>query len=158
MLVAIDIGNSNVSVAINSRNKWKHFWRYPTIREESPFFYSLRIKNHLLEHDIKIKKVKQVILSSVVPPLTPVFQQILPELFNAPLVTVGPDIYPKISLKIDNPHEIGSDLIANAVAAHKIYKKDCIVVDFGTALTFTTVTKKGKVLGVAIAPGKIYVK
>jgi len=153
MLVAIDIGNSNVSVAINIRNKWKHFWRYPTIRAESPFFYSLKIKNHLLEHDIKVKKVKQVILSSVVPPLTPIFQQILPELFDAPLVTVGPDIYPKISLNIDNPHEMGSDLIANAVAAHKIYKKDCIIVDFGTALTFTTVTKKGKVLGVAIAPG-----
>jgi len=153
MLVAVDIGNSNVSVAINKGKKWKHFWRYPTIREESPFFYSMKIRDHLLEHDIKIKKVKKVVLSSVVPPLTPVFQEILPQLFQAPLVTVGPDIYPKISLKIDDPNEIGSDLVANAVAAHKIYKKDCIVVDFGTALTFTTVTKKGEVLGVAIAPG-----
>ena len=153
MLVAVDIGNTNVSVAINIKNEWKHFWRYPTIREESPFFYSLRIRDHLLEHDIDIKKVKKVILSSVVPPLTPVFQQILPEIFRAPFIVVGPDIFPSLSLAINNPNEIGSDLIANAVAAHTIYKKDCIVVDFGTALTFTTVTKEGKVLGVAIAPG-----
>lgn len=153
MLAAIDIGNSNVSVAIHYGDKWQHFWRYPTIRDESPFFYSLRIRNHLFEYDIDIKKVEKVVLSSVVPPLTPIFHQILPDLFQAPLVTVGPDVIPTISLKIDNPNEIGSDLIANAVAAHTIYQQDCIVVDFGTALTFTTVTKEGEVLGVAIAPG-----
>ena len=153
MLAAIDIGNSNVSLAIHDGKDWIHFWRYPTIRDESPFFYSLRIRDHLFEHDIKVENIKKVVLSSVVPPLTPAFHQILPELFDASLVTVGPTIFPKLSLKIDNPNEIGSDLIANAVAAHTIYKKDCIVVDFGTALTFTTVTKKGEVLGVAIAPG-----
>jgi len=141
MLVAVDIGNTNVSLAINIKNKWKYFWRYPTIRDESPVFYSLKIRNHLLEHDIDINKVKKIILSSVVPPLTPVFRQILPEIFPAPFIVVGPDIFPSLSLAIDNPNEIGSDLIANAVAAHTIYKKDCIVVDFGTALTFTTVTK-----------------
>jgi len=153
MLVAIDIGNSNVSVAINDGKKWQHFWRYPTIRDESPFFYSLRIRNHLFEHDIDVKQIKKVVLSSVVPPLTPVFQEILPDLLQKSIVTVGPGIFPSLSLKIDNPNEIGSDLIANAVAAHTIYQQDCIVVDFGTALTFTTVTKEGEVLGVAIAPG-----
>lgn len=153
MLAAIDIGNSNVSLAIHDGEKWKHFWRYPTIRDESPFFYSVRIRNHLFEHDIEITAIDKVVLSSVVPPLTPVFHQILPELFNAPLLTVSPTIFPKLSLKIDNPNEIGSDLIANAVAAHTIYQQNCIIVDFGTALTFTTVTKEGEVLGVAIAPG-----
>ena len=54
MLVAIDIGNSNVSLAINKNNDWIHFWRYPTIRDESPFFYTMKIKNDLLEHDIDI--------------------------------------------------------------------------------------------------------
>ena len=153
MLVAIDIGNSNVSLAINKRNKWIHFWRYPTIRDESPFFYTMKIKNDLLEHNINVDTIKKVVLSSVVPSLMPVFQDILPDMFPAPLVVVGPTIYPKISLKIDNPNEIGCDLVANAVAANTIYKKDCIVVDFGTALTFTTVSKKGAILGVAIAPG-----
>lgn len=153
MLVAIDIGNSNVSLAINKENKWEHFWRYPTIRNESPFFYRVKIINDLLEHDIEVDQVTKVVLSSVVPSLSPVFEEILPTIFPAPLVIVGPTIYPKISLKIDNPNEIGTDLVANAVAAHTLYKKDCIVVDFGTALTFTTVTKNGEILGVAIAPG-----
>lgn len=153
MLVAIDIGNSNVSLAINQNNDWIHFWRYPTIRDESPFFYTMKIKNDLLEHDIEVEQIEKIVLSSVVPSLTPVFKEILPEIFPVPMVVVGPNIYPFISLKIDNPNEIGSDLVANAVAANAIYKKDCIVVDFGTALTFTTVSKKGEVLGVAIAPG-----
>ncbi|MFK7979486.1 MAG: type III pantothenate kinase [Saprospiraceae bacterium] len=153
MLVAIDIGNSNVSLAINKNNDWIHFWRYPTIRDESPFFYTLKIKNDLLENDIDVEEVEKIVLSSVVPSLTPVFKEILPEIFPVPMVVVGPNIYPYISLQIDNPNEIGSDLVANAVAANAIYKKDCIVVDFGTALTFTTVSKKGEVLGVAIAPG-----
>jgi len=153
MLVAIDIGNSNVSLAINKNDKWQHFWRYPTIRNESPFFYRMKIHNDLLEHDIDTEIVNKVVLSSVVPSLSPVFKEILPEIFTAPMVIVGPDVYPHLSLKIDNPNEIGSDLVANAVAAHSIYQKDCIVVDFGTALTFTTVTRKGEVLGVSIAPG-----
>ena len=153
MLVAIDIGNSNVSLAINQDDKWIHFWRYPTIHNESPLFYSLKISDHLLETDIDVHEVKKIVLSSVVPPLTPVFEAILPDLFPAPLIKVEPNIYSKITLKIDNPNEIGTDLIANAVAANFIYKKDCIVVDFGTALTFTTVTKAGELLGVAIAPG-----
>ncbi|MEM1124033.1 MAG: type III pantothenate kinase [Bacteroidota bacterium] len=153
MLIAIDIGNSNVSLAIHQNNDWTHFWRYPTIRDESPFFYRMKIANDLLEHDIDVQRVHKVVLSSVVPSLTPVFKEILPGTFPAPLVVVGPHVYPKISLKIDNPNEIGSDLVANAVAANTIYQKDCIVVDFGTALTFTTVSKAGDVLGVAIAPG-----
>ncbi len=153
MLVAIDIGNSNVSLGINQNDKWIHFWRYPTIRHESPFFYSVKISNHLLEANIEVHNIKKVVLSSVVPSLTLVFEEILPELFPAPLIKIGPNIYPKITLKIDNPNEIGTDLVANAIAANSIYKKDCIVVDFGTALTFTTVTEKGEILGVAIAPG-----
>ena len=153
MLVAIDIGNSNVSLAINKHNKWIHFWRYPTIRNESPFFYRMKIHNDLLEQEVDVEKIKKVVLSSVVPSLLPVFQEILSDIFLAPLVIVNPTLYPKISLKIDNPNEIGTDLVANAIAAYTIYKKDCIVVDFGTALTFTTVTKKGEILGVIITPG-----
>lgn len=153
MLIAVDIGNSNVSLAIHKGNTWEYFWRYPTVRNESPLFYSMKIRNDLLEHDVDIDQVRQVIISSVVPPLTPVFQEILPEIFDTPLITVGPEVYPNIALKIDRPHEIGTDLVANAIAANHLYQKDCIVVDFGTALTFTTITKSGDILGVAIAPG-----
>jgi type III pantothenate kinase len=97
--------------------------------------------------------VTQVVLSSVVPPLTDRLADVITKLFGRPPVVVGPDVYPRLEVRIDRPHEIGSDLVANAVAAYTKYRSNCIVVDFGTALTFTTVTARGQLLGVAIAPG-----
>jgi type III pantothenate kinase len=77
----------------------------------------------------------------------------LTTLFPFEPVVVGPSIYPLLPLEILRPHEIGADLVANALAAYTRYKQNCVVVDFGTALTFTTVSRDGKILGVAIAPG-----
>jgi type III pantothenate kinase len=78
----------------------------------------------------------------------------LPGLFNGTKITiVGPDIYPKLPIKILNPYEIGADLVANAVAAYQKFGKLTTVIDFGTALTFTTIGKNAEIKGVAIAPG-----
>ena len=76
-------------------------------------------------------------------------------MFGDEIIVVGPDIYPDLNIAIDHPHEIGADLIANAVAAMSRYDQHCIVVDFGTALTFTTISKNREVLGVAILPGLV---
>jgi type III pantothenate kinase len=75
------------------------------------------------------------------------------EMFGLPIVVVGPDIYHKLGLEILSPYEIGTDLVANAVYAYYTYQQDCIIIDFGTALTFTVVSKDAKILGVSIAPG-----
>jgi type III pantothenate kinase len=77
----------------------------------------------------------------------------LVELFHSQPLIIGPEVYPKLQLAIDRPHEIGTDLVANAVAGYAKCQTTCIIVDFGTALTFTTVAKTGQILGVAIAPG-----
>jgi len=77
----------------------------------------------------------------------------LTELFGFEPIVVGPGVYPLLPLDILRPHEIGADLVANAMAAYTRYQRNCVVVDFGTALTFTTVSHDGKILGVAIAPG-----
>ena len=74
-------------------------------------------------------------------------------IFNQPVELVGPKLYEELNFKVPRPYEIGTDLVANAYSAHKQFKQACIVVDFGTALTFTTVNDDGYVLGVAIAPG-----
>ncbi len=87
--------------------------------------------------------------------MTPIIQKVLRSLFGEDTIMVGPDIYPDLNIKIDHPHEIGADLIANAVAVMSRYKQNCVVVDFGTALTFTTVSKQGEILGVAILPGLV---
>lgn len=154
MVLAIDIGNSNVVVALHDGDTWSQVWRLPTITEaDAPLFYEKRIADHLLEAGIIPGPPPRVVISSVVPQLTQAFLHIAEHLFRQPALKVAPPLYPKLKLKIDRPNEIGTDLLANAVAAHHLYQQDCIVVDFGTALTFTTVTKEGHILGVAIAPG-----
>ena len=77
----------------------------------------------------------------------------LKTLFEREPITLGPNVYPQLPIEVLNPYEIGSDLVANALAAHLKYKQTCVVVDFGTALTFTTVSREGKILGVSITPG-----
>ncbi|MDX2071374.1 MAG: type III pantothenate kinase [Haliscomenobacter sp.] len=154
MVLAIDIGNSNVVVALHDGNSWSQVWRIPTITEaDAALFYEKRLADLLMEAGLLLGPRPRVVVSSVVPQLTQSFLHIAEHLFGQPALKVAPPIYPKLKLQIDRPNEIGTDLLANAVAAHHLYQQDCIVVDFGTALTFTTVTGEGHILGVAIAPG-----
>ena len=154
MVLAIDIGNSNVVVALHDGNSWSQVWRIPTITEaEAALFYEKRLSDLLMEAGVLLGPRPRVVVSSVVPQLTQSFLHIAEHLFGQPALKVAPPIYPKLKLQIDRPNEIGTDLLANAVAAHHLYQQDCIIVDFGTALTFTTVSGAGHILGVAIAPG-----
>ncbi len=154
MYLAIDIGNSNIVVGCYASDSWQHIERFPTLVNESPaFFYKVKLTDYFLEKNIEFATIRRVILSSVVPELTEVFKSLSENLFRKPVLLIGPEVYPRLQLKIRNPYEIGADLVANAAAAQNLYGKDCIVVDFGTALTFTTVTGDGQILGVAIAPG-----
>ncbi len=153
MLLAIDIGNSNICLGLSKANEWKKIWRLPTLQNDMELYYESQLADRFLEANIKLMDVDQVILSSVVPDMNLRMTNSLERLFGITPVLVAPDIYPKIELQIDNPSEIGTDLVANAVAAHLQFQKDCIIVDFGTALTFTTLTRDGKILGVSIVPG-----
>jgi len=153
MLLAIDIGNSNIVLALHDDAEWKHIFRFPTLSEESSLFYKMRLVNEFLEANIAVNQIDKCVLSSVVPILRDVFEEILLELFGKSPIVVTATIFPKLKLEIDQPDEIGTDLIANAIAANQLFKKDCIVVDFGTALTFTVVSKEGHLKGVNIVPG-----
>ena len=153
MLLAVDIGNSNVVLALHDGAGWKHTFRFSTLPEESSLFYKMKIVNDFWEANIIPNQIKKCVLSSVVPILRDVFEEILLELFGKPPILVNSTIFPKLKLQIDRPDEIGTDLVANAIAANQLFKKDCIVVDFGTALTFTVVSKEGHLKGVNIVPG-----
>ena len=153
MLLAIDIGNSNVVLALHDGEDWKHIFRLPTLPDESSLFYKMKIVNDFLEENIDVSQIKKCVLSSVVPILRDVFEELLLELFGKPPIVVNSTIFPKLKLEIDQLDEIGTDLVANAIAANQLFKKDCIVVDFGTALTFTVVSKEGHLKGVNIVPG-----
>ena len=154
MLLAIDIGNSNVVIGVYQENNWQHIWRFPTLDIDSPQqFYQQKLFDHLLEANLFYDGVDKVAISSVVPALTPHFLQIVTQISKTPPLVLGPEVYKNLSIQIKNPYEIGADLVANAVAAHQIYQKDLIITDFGTALTFTIINHQGTILGVTIAPG-----
>lgn len=153
MQIIVDVGNTDAVFGLYDTQTWPHIWRTPARRDETAESYERRLRLWLLEADVPLSAVKTTVLSSVVPDLTPAMRSMLSELFGFEPVVVGPGVYPLLPIDIIRPHEIGTDLVANALAAYTRYKRNCVVVDFGTALTFTTVSGTGKLLGVAIAPG-----
>ncbi len=154
MLLAIDIGNSNVVIGVHHHQKWTSTWRLPTHMSENPVaFYQDRISNLFLEQGLLHQPVRQIVISSVVPSLTVVIKDLVAQLFAQDPILLGPELYEHLHLKVERKEQLGTDLYANAMAAHHLYQKDCIIVDFGTALTFTIVDQSGALLGVNIAPG-----
>jgi type III pantothenate kinase len=155
MLLAVDVGNTDTVFGLYKTEVWEHIWRMRSLAQESESHYASKLMLHFLEAGISYHEVKTVVLSSVVPALTPVIQKMLRSLFGEDTIVVGPNTFPGLTIAIDHPHELGADLIANAVAVITRYQQNCVVVDFGTALTFTTVSKEGEILGVAIVPGLV---
>lgn len=153
MLLAIDIGNTNIVFGVFEAENWIHHWRIQTDPLKTADEYKVIFRSLIASAKIDVSKFKVVILSSVVPSLIIPFEEMLEDLINKSPICVGPEIYPKLPLQILNPYEIGSDLVANALAAYSKYGEFTTIIDFGTALTFITVGEKGRILGVSIAPG-----
>ena len=153
MLLAIDIGNSDITLGISSQNQWSHRWRVPSAEGRPELFYGIKLREYFFESGLKTNSVQQIVISSVVPGLTDKINNVATTLFERKPIVLGPDVYSKLPIQVLNPYEIGSDLVSNALAAYVRFKQNCIVVDFGTALTFTTISDTGEILGVAIAPG-----
>lgn len=154
MLFAVDIGNSNIVVAISDGENWVEHWRIHTEQKKTSdeYFLELNEIRRSFDRDIFIDKA---IISSVVPSLNLVFEKVCYRLFNIKPTVV--DLTIKTNLDNDSiPSEIGSDILANLVAAHDLFPNETVtVLDFGTAFTTSTVDEKGKVLGVTIAPGLV---
>jgi type III pantothenate kinase len=153
MLLAIDIGNSNVVCGLSDNNHWTEQFRIHTVANKTADEYEVIYRTLLASRNIKLEEVDKIVVSSVVPSLILPIREMIKKLFGKEPLVIGPELYPKLNIGIKNPYEIGTDLVANAVAAHNKYKGNCIVVDFGTALTFTAIKADGNLLGVSIAPG-----
>lgn len=154
MLLAIDIGNTNIVFGVNENGDWKNHWRIQTDHLKTADEYEVIFRSLLNGGKIYNKNIQQIILSSVVPTLVHPFCDMLKGLFpEAKQTIVNPEIYNKLPVKVLNPYEIGADLVANSVAAFQKYGKLTTIIDFGTALTFTTIGKDSEIRGVAIAPG-----
>ncbi|MGF1534139.1 MAG: type III pantothenate kinase [Bernardetiaceae bacterium] len=154
MLLAVDIGNSNIVYGVFDGQKWSHQWREETSIQRSLPEEESVLRSSFLECRLGIDQIGFVVLSSVVPERSPAIEQVLRRLFGERVLVINERVYPHLPLQIRNPHEIGTDLVANAVAGYARFSGAlCTIVDFGTALTFTTISPRGKILGVSIAPG-----
>lgn len=153
MLLALDIGNTNIVLGLYSNRDLLHHWRIATRREGTADEYSILIQELFLLHGLKRDEVQAAIISSVVPPLQTTMEEMIVRYFGIKPLIVEPGIKTGMPILYDNPKEVGADRIVNAVAAIERYGKPAIVVDFGTATTFDVISDRGEYLGGAIAPG-----
>lgn len=153
MLLVIDIGNTNTVLGVFDGESLIHHWRIFTNREKTSDEYGILIRNLYAASHFSSREITAIIISSVVPPITPIFVDLCSNYFSITPVVVGPGIKTGVSIKMDNPKEVGADRIVNAAAAHVKYKTHCIIVDFGTATTFDYVSAAGDYMGGVIAPG-----
>ena len=152
MLLAIDIGNTNVTLGLWDGQTWANQWRLRTDRARTADEYGIMLKMLLHEAEVATA-VSRVAMSSVVPPLTAVFTQLIERYLNLTPLRVNAALDTGIAIRTDNPPEVGADRIVNAAAAAHLYPGPSIVIDMGTATTFDVVSKDHELLGVVIAPG-----
>jgi len=153
MLLAIDIGNTNIVLGVFEGENLIQHWKIQTEKERTCDEYGVTLLNLFSLSGPKKTEIDSVIISSVVPPLTPIFQDLSQKLFQVNPVVVGPGLKTGMAILYENPLEVGADRVVAAVAAYAKHGGPCIVVDFGTATTFDAVSSKGEYLGGAIAPG-----
>jgi type III pantothenate kinase len=153
MLLTIDIGNSQIAFGIFEQDALKQSWRLATNTTKTSDEYGSLFVSLMREAAIHPDRIDGTIISSVVPPVTPVIEQVVETYFHHCPLLVTMDFPFHLTLQYANPQEIGTDRLVNAAAAFARYHTAMIIVDFGTATTFCTITQDGRYLGGAIAPG-----
>jgi type III pantothenate kinase len=153
VLLAIDVGNTQTLAGVYSGEELLHEWRIATERGATADELAADHDQILRLRGGSLGALDQVVVGSVVPALSAAYQALAVKYLDREALLLGPGVRTGLSIAIDNPHELGADRIANAVAAHRRHGGPCIVVDFGTATTFDAVSGAGEYLGGAIAPG-----
>lgn len=153
MLLVFDVGNTNVVLGVYQGEELIKHWRLSTQRNQTVDECGITICNLFMHSGIDYHEVKDIIISSVVPPIMPTLEEMARQYFNIEPIIVGPGIKTGMPLLYDNPREIGADRIVNAVAGYELYGGPLIIVDFGTATTFCVISAKGEYMGGAITAG-----
>ena len=153
MILAIDVGNTNTVLGIYKDDEMSAHWRISTDKDKTVDEYGILLKNLFSYENIDTKNVKDIVISSTVPPIVTVLEEVAKEYFNLSPMVVGPGVKTGMNIKMDNPREVGADRIVNAVGAYEKYGAPLVVVDFGTATSFDAVSAEGNFIGGAIAPG-----
>jgi type III pantothenate kinase len=155
MLLAIDIGNTNIKFGLwnSQRQRWQAVWRVRTQQQTSAVEYGILLRECAANDQTLLNDVADVIVSSVVPALTPIVQEMIGQQFGIDAYLVTPRSPTGLQLALDFPEQVGTDRLLNTAAAFAIVHGAVIAVDLGTATKFDVVTAEGVYRGGAIAPG-----
>jgi type III pantothenate kinase len=156
MLLAIDVGNTNIVFGVFDRDTLVKSWRLQTLRERTADELGLLVEGLFTHSGIDRHRIEGVVLGSVVPPLTGTTKTMVETYFGRPTLVVDPAANTGMPIRYENPSEVGADRIVSAIAAREMYgdgDRPLIVCDFGTATTLDAVSAKGEYLGGAICPG-----
>lgn len=153
MLLTIDVGNTNTVLGVFRGEQLVAHWRLTTAREQTVDEYGVLTRNLFLLGGLDRDAITGVIISSVVPPVNWTLGEMARNYLGKRALFVEPGVKTGMAVLVDNPLEVGADRIVNGVAAFHEYGGPCIVVDFGTAITFDAISAKGEYLGGSIAPG-----
>ena len=153
MLLTIDIGNTNITLGLFEGEVLGPCWRIRTIHEKMPDEYGILLDQLFRHRGYRSDQVTDAVIASVVPPLTPVFQQACQDYVGQTALVIDAGVRTGVRIRYDNPRAVGADRVADAAAVRALYRVPACVVDFGTATTFDAVSPEGDYLGGAIAPG-----
>jgi len=153
MLLALDAGNSNITIGAFEEGRLAGRWRLRTVLAQTADEWGILLRNLFTLSGLDLASVSGIIISSVVPPLDPALAQMGRDYFRAEPLFVTPDTDTGMEIGYDHPSEVGADRIVNSVAAFRKYGGPCIVVDLGTAITFDAVSSSGRYLGGLICAG-----
>ena len=153
MLLAIDAGNSNLTIGIFNGPQLLTSWRLRTVRERTADEWGILMRDLLTAAGLKMTKVSGIIVASVVPPLDQPLEQMAQRYFDREPMFVSSKTDLGIEILTDNPREVGADRLVNAVAAFRKYGGPAVVVDLGTAINFDIVSTEGNFIGGIICPG-----
>ena len=153
MILTLDIGNTNIKTALFDGMEMRQYWRISTNRARSSDEYGIILMGLLSHEGMSASAVDGIIISSVVPQINFTIEHMCRNYFGHEPMKIEPGVKTGINIKYENPREVGSDRIANAVAAYELYGGPCITIDFGTATTFGAISERGEFLGGAICPG-----
>ena len=153
MLLAIDVGNTNIHIGVFKGEELCISWNLATDVYKSSDEYAVILLSLLRQQDLNPSDINQTVICSVTPPLVPIFRELCQRYFKVSPLVVEAGIKTGVNILMDNPREVGPDRIVNAVAGHHLYGGPLVVIDLGTATTFDVVSERGDYLGGAIAPG-----
>lgn len=153
MILAIDIGNTNIVIGCIRDNRILFVERLYTDVKKSELEYAISVKNVLEIYGVDRRELKGGIISSVVPPVTGTIRNAAAKVIGKELLVVGPGVKTGLDIRIDNPAQLGPDLVVGAVAGLEEYGCPLVIIDMGTATTLTVVNEKRQVIGGMILPG-----